>query len=64
MKCTNATKFYRKSGGAKWRDLLFLSATNQPSLKTPPSPLSSRRPKWRDLQFNGPLMEMFQQTVS
>jgi hypothetical protein len=23
MKCTNATKFYRKSGGAKWRDLQF-----------------------------------------
>jgi hypothetical protein len=24
MKCTNATKFHRKSGGAKWRDLLLL----------------------------------------
>jgi hypothetical protein len=24
MKCTNATKFNRKSGGAKWRDLLFI----------------------------------------
>jgi hypothetical protein len=23
MKCTNATKFHRKSGVAKWRDLLF-----------------------------------------
>jgi hypothetical protein len=23
MECTNATKFYRKSGGAKWRDLQF-----------------------------------------
>ena len=23
MKCTNATKFNRKSGGAKWRDLQF-----------------------------------------
>ncbi len=34
---------------AKWRDLLFLSSTNQPLLKTSPSPLSSR-PKWRDLQ--------------
>jgi len=25
MKCTSATKFHRKSGGAQWRDLLFLS---------------------------------------
>jgi hypothetical protein len=24
MKCTNATKFHRKSGVAKWRDLLFM----------------------------------------
>jgi hypothetical protein len=24
MKCNNATKFYRKSGGAKGRDLLLL----------------------------------------
>jgi hypothetical protein len=31
MKCTNATKFHRKSGVAKWRDL----------------------------QFRGPLLEMF-----
>jgi hypothetical protein len=23
MKCTNATKFHRKSGVAKWRDLQF-----------------------------------------
>jgi hypothetical protein len=23
MKCTNATKFHRKSGVAQWRDLLF-----------------------------------------
>jgi hypothetical protein len=23
MKCINATKFHRKSGGAKWRDLQF-----------------------------------------
>jgi hypothetical protein len=83
MKCTNAIKFHRKSGGAKsrdlqfngpvlemfstervaelsalpsvpkqrchpdrsvakWRDLLSLSATNQPFLRVPPSPLSSR----------------------
>jgi hypothetical protein len=24
MKCTNATKFNRKSGVAQWRDLLFI----------------------------------------
>jgi hypothetical protein len=24
MNCTNATKVHRKSGGAKWRDLLFI----------------------------------------
>jgi hypothetical protein len=24
MKCINATKFHRKSGVAKWRDLLFI----------------------------------------
>jgi hypothetical protein len=30
MNCINATKFHRKSGGAKWRDLLFSSAPNQP----------------------------------
>jgi hypothetical protein len=24
MKCTNATKFHRKSGVAQWRDLRFL----------------------------------------
>jgi hypothetical protein len=30
MKCTNATKFHRKSGGAQWRDLLF-----------PPSPIAT-----------------------
>jgi len=23
MKCDNATKFHRKSGGAQWRDLQF-----------------------------------------
>jgi hypothetical protein len=23
MRCINATKFHRKSGGAKWRDLQF-----------------------------------------
>jgi hypothetical protein len=28
------------------------------SMEAPSSPLSSR-PKWRDLQFNGPLVEMF-----
>jgi hypothetical protein len=27
-------------------------------MKALPSPLSSR-PKWRDLQFSGPLVEMF-----
>jgi hypothetical protein len=44
---------------AKWRDPLFFSATNQPSLRAPPSPLSSSRAKPRDLQFRGSLLEMF-----
>jgi hypothetical protein len=29
MKCTNATKFYRKSGGAQWRDLRCASRASQ-----------------------------------
>jgi hypothetical protein len=40
MKCTNATKFHRKSGGAKSRDLQFYGPvlemffhTGQPPLK-------------------------------
>jgi hypothetical protein len=36
MKCTNATKFNRKSGGAEWRDL----------------------------QFNGPVLQMFSPRAS
>jgi hypothetical protein len=28
MRCTNATNFHRKSGGAKWRDLLSSSAVS------------------------------------
>jgi hypothetical protein len=35
MKCTNATKFHRKSGGAEWRDL----------------------------QFKGPILEMFSESA-
>jgi hypothetical protein len=31
MKSTNATKFHRKSGGAKWRDLLFTSDLAKPN---------------------------------
>ncbi len=58
MKCDNATKFHRKSGVAKWRDLLFSSSINYPPLETPPSPLSSRA-KPRDLRFRGLLLEMF-----
>jgi hypothetical protein len=41
MKCTNATKFHRKSGGAQWRDLLF--TTHFAKLKESAAlPLSSR----------------------
>jgi hypothetical protein len=29
MKRTNANKFHRKSGGAQWRDLLFLFVTSK-----------------------------------
>jgi hypothetical protein len=42
MKCINATKFHRKSGGAKWRDLLFTIPRCRPQMEAPPSPLSSR----------------------
>ena len=54
MKCTNATKFHRKSGGAKWRDLLF----------APPATISHESTAVpfvipRDLQFRGPFLEMF-----
>jgi hypothetical protein len=30
MEFADATKFHRKSGGAKWRDLLFFSEVNSP----------------------------------
>jgi hypothetical protein len=36
---------------AKWRDLLFSSATIRPQMGAPPSPLSSRA-KPRDLRFH------------
>jgi hypothetical protein len=41
-----------------WRDLLFLSATNQPSLRAPLSPLSSRA-KPRDLQCAFRTLQIF-----
>jgi hypothetical protein len=43
---------------AKWRDLLFTASINRCQRGAPLSPLSSRA-KSRDLQFNGPLVEMF-----
>jgi hypothetical protein len=33
MKCTDATKFHRKSGVAQWRDLQFPHPTPQISIK-------------------------------
>jgi hypothetical protein len=33
MKCTEAFKFNRKSGGAQWRDLLFHSTRHQSSAR-------------------------------
>src|SRR5580698_1318887 len=53
MKCINATKFHRKSGGAQWRDLLFLPITNDlrekshPPLCHPDRSVAQRR----DLRF-------------
>ena len=52
MKCINATKFHRKSGGAQWRDLLFLIRTiefewmHHPPLCHPDRSVA----EWRDLQ--------------
>jgi hypothetical protein len=42
MKCTNATKVNRKSGGAKWRDLRFTIRTLRIPMEALPYPLSSR----------------------
>jgi hypothetical protein len=36
MKCTNATKFHRKSGGAQWRDLLFIIRSTESEWKHHP----------------------------
>ena len=52
MKCINATKFHRKSGGAQWRDLLFLIRTiefewmHHPPLCHPDRSVA----EWRDLR--------------
>jgi hypothetical protein len=56
-----AAKFYRKSGGAQWRDLLFLIRRIESSWKRRPPLCHPDRSvaKWRDLQFSGPLVEMF-----
>jgi hypothetical protein len=64
MTCDNATKFHRKSGAAKWRDLLFILRSIQFEWKRYPLPcvsslsteVSSRpeRSEWRDLQFSIP----------
>src|ERR1700722_13146143 len=42
MNCNNAIKSNRKSGVAKWRDLLFTIPHRKPQMEAPPSPLSSR----------------------
>jgi hypothetical protein len=61
MKCTNATKFHRKSGGAQWRDLLFIIHSIKFEWKRYPPLCHPDRSvaQWRDLQFCGPLVEMF-----
>jgi hypothetical protein len=61
MKCTNATKFHRKSGVAQWRDLLFTIRNSESEWKRYPPLCHPDRSvgEWRDLQFYGPLMEMF-----
>jgi hypothetical protein len=61
MKCDNATKFHRKSGGAQWRDLLFIIRIVESEWKRHPPLCHPDRSvaKWRDLQFYGPLLEMF-----
>jgi hypothetical protein len=61
MKCTNATKFHRKSGGAQWRDLLFIIHSIKFEWKRYPPLCHPDRSvaQWRDLQFRGPLLEMF-----
>jgi hypothetical protein len=61
MKCTNATNFHRKSGGAQWRDLLFILRIIESEWKRRPPLCHPDRSvaKWRDLQFSGPLLEMF-----
>jgi hypothetical protein len=61
MKCINATKFHRKSGGAQWRDLLFPPITNDLREKRHPPLCHPDRSvaQWRDLRFCRPLLEMF-----
>jgi hypothetical protein len=43
MNLAEATKFHRKFGGAKWRDLLFLFLTQQNSLFNSNAPFSTLR---------------------
>jgi hypothetical protein len=61
MKCDNATKSNRKSGGAQWRDLLFILRSLESEWKRYPPLCHPDRSvaQWRDLQFRGPLLEMF-----
>ena len=53
MKCTSATRFHRKSGGAEWRDLLFIIRSNESEWKRyrPLCHPDRSVAKWRDLQF-------------
>jgi RNA polymerase subunit RPABC4/transcription elongation factor Spt4 len=53
MKCDNATKSNRKSGGAKWRDLLFIIRIVESEWKRHPPLCHPDRSvaKWRDLLF-------------
>jgi len=41
MKFAEATNFHRKSGGAKWRDLLFFSTGRRMYMEALPSSLST-----------------------
>jgi hypothetical protein len=61
MSCINAITFHRKSGVAKWRDLLFIIRIIESGWKRYPPLCHPDRSvaKWRDLQFRGPLLEMF-----
>jgi hypothetical protein len=59
MKCTNATNFHRKSGVAQWSSLNPLTRRSNGSVALNLCHPDRSVAKWRDLQFYGPLLEMF-----